>query len=1083
MEEAPKPASPRPAAAPDPGTSAGRRIPGYLLTEMLADREDSQTWRGLQFSSGRNVVVKVFHRRGDEAVWGQFRARAEEASRRYLRLESNPHVNRVLEIGFAADLCFLVMELAEGGALQKKLDAGKRLPLEKIVAWFEQALEGLSFLHGEGIFHGDLRPPNLLLDPKGRVMVADYAQLDQERSLAPVSQTYLAPELALALANREALVFDARSDLYSLGTCINSLCKLASEKRGRLDQDLRAILKKCVEADPRRRYLSADQVLEDLKARREGRPVSPLAGRRGYRTRKLLGRNRGTISVVALILGGLSAALVHGIRVNEDLHQQLTYSYVLRAQQFAGRGDLPSAMLCYGQLNQILPSPLARLNVLACQAEFDTSRVILDNAVGVNAVAFSPDGSLVACANRDSTVQVFNLRGEAQGQPLQNGAAVLALAFSPDGKRLAAGTVDSTAWLWDLKSSRALSKALKHPGSVAQVDFMPDGKSFFTRCSDGKLRFFGAQTGEAVRSPVDPPGKLVRSQLSPDGKILLTSEGRSMKFWDLQSGRLVSETPLHQGDVFSVVFSPDGRLVAEGGSDGVVQVWESPRGKPHLSAIVQPDAVVALAFNHDGSLLATGGAEKIVRLWDTVSGRQVCPGMPHQGWINDLRFATKDDWLFSASKDRSVRVWTVHGQPVALPLFHPWPVQQLIFSRDQERFAALTTDGSARLYDRHSLAGDRPDAWTPGTWSASSALSPDGILAAAGDYAGGLVLRNFDTGKALPLVGHKAWVTDLLFTQDGSLLASASSDKSVRLWDAATGKALEPAMEHSAEVQKLAFSPDGSSLASYCSDHSVRIWGPATRELRYGPYESPAAIHSFAVSPDGTRLFIGGEDKLARLWDATNGKELATPYALGGVVSHAAFSPDSQTLMAGGGDSLWLWDAHSHKALCPPIRHSNTVMQAIFSPDSSMVATGLEDGSCRLFNARSGKQLGRTLQQDWGINALAFSADSRLLVTATYYGEVQLWDVESSEPVGQPFKIKAVAEKVSLSGDSKRIFCSSLNINTYFRWDSAWLTQTVEPAALLRQSQLASFRVFDANGSMRTLSIPEWRALDAEGNP
>ena len=76
------------------------------------------------------------------------------------------------------------------------------------------------------------------------------------------------------------------------GTCINGLCKLAGEQRGKLDQDLRAILKKCLEADPRRRYISADQVLEDLKARREGRPVSPLASRKGYRSRKFLGRNR-----------------------------------------------------------------------------------------------------------------------------------------------------------------------------------------------------------------------------------------------------------------------------------------------------------------------------------------------------------------------------------------------------------------------------------------------------------------------------------------------------------------------------------------------------------------------------------------------------------------------------------------------------------------------------------------------------------------------------------------------------------------------------------------------------------------------
>src|SRR5262249_17292918 len=163
--------------------------------------------------------------------------------------------------------------------------------------------------------------------------------------------------------------------------------------------------------------------------------------KQSYRIQKFLRRSRGPLSAVLLVLGGLSAALVHGLRVNRDLQEQLTYSYVLRAQQSASRGDLPAALLCYGELNRLLPSALARLNALACLAEFDTSPVVLDNAVGVNTVAYSPSGGLLAAGNRDGSVRLYNLRGEAQGEALACGSAVQALLFSPDGKRLLTGSL------------------------------------------------------------------------------------------------------------------------------------------------------------------------------------------------------------------------------------------------------------------------------------------------------------------------------------------------------------------------------------------------------------------------------------------------------------------------------------------------------------------------------------------------------------------------------------------------------------------------------------------------------------------
>jgi len=202
---------------------------------------------------------------------------------------------------------------------------------------------------------------------------------------------------------------------------------------------------------------------------------------------------------------------------------------------------------------------------------------------------------------------------------------------------------------------------------------MPDGKSFFTRCSDGKLRSFfsGPGRGEALPAPVDPPGKVVRVLLSPDGKILLTSEGRSMKFLGPERAAVcAAETPAHQGDVFNVIFSPDGRLVAEAGRTGVVQVWESPKGKAHLSAIVQPDAVGGPGLQSRRQPAGHGWRREDCAPWDTGSGRQSAPAMPHQGWINELHFATKDDSLFSGQQGPQ-RAGLVRARPALGPAALP----------------------------------------------------------------------------------------------------------------------------------------------------------------------------------------------------------------------------------------------------------------------------------------------------------------------------------------------------------------------------------------------------------------------------
>ena len=228
-------------------------------------------------------------------------------------------------------------------------------------------------------------------------------------------------------------------------------------------------------------------------------------------------------------------------------------------------------------------------------------------------------------------------------------------------------------------------------------------------------------------------------------------------------------------------------------------------------------------------------------------------------------------------------------------------------------------------------------------------------------------------------------------------MASGSRDKSIRLWDAATGKPLgEPLRGHEEQVFSVAFSPDGKTLASGSADKSIRLWDAATGK----PLGEPLRGHeeqvlSVAFSPDGKTVASGSWDKTIRVWDAAIGKPLSEP--LRGheeQVFSVAFSPDGKTLASGSADkSIRLWDAATGKPLGEPLRgHEEQVFSVAFSPDGKTLASGSMDKSIRLWDAATGKPLGDPLRGHEGsIASVDFSPDGKTLVSGSWDKTIRLW--------------------------------------------------------------------------------------------
>ena len=276
----------------------------------------------------------------------------------------------------------------------------------------------------------------------------------------------------------------------------------------------------------------------------------------------------------------------------------------------------------------------------------------------VGAVAFSPDGLMLASGSKDKTIQIWDL---ATGKSIRtfegDSSTIWSVAFDSNGTRIATGTGFWRVMLWDMKTGQSI-RSLDHAASVWSVAISHDGQLIASGSGDKTTKIWDAVNGRLIHNLPDHTDFVYSVAFSPDDKTLVSaSKDKKITIVDVATGRLLKTIDGHADQVRSVAISPDGQTLVSGSYDESIKIWNLETGELIRSLKGHSDDIVSVAISPDGKFIASGSKDKTIKIWDLATGELLNTLTGHLDEVYVVTFSPDGKTIASGSKDNSIRLW------------------------------------------------------------------------------------------------------------------------------------------------------------------------------------------------------------------------------------------------------------------------------------------------------------------------------------------------------------------------------------------------------------------------------------------
>ena len=583
--------------------------------------------------------------------------------------------------------------------------------------------------------------------------------------------------------------------------------------------------------------------------------------------------------------------------------------------------------------------------------------------------------------------------------------------------------------------------------------------------------------------------------ISSDTRLLAISDIEGQLYlWKLNHESNIKLTLLailkgHFKWLRNIAFSPNNKIIASGGEDTTVRLWDIETKRCLEVFEGHLDRVRKVTFSSEGNILASCSDDRNIKLWNVNSKELITTLTGHQDRVRGIQFSSDGEFIISASEDNIVRIWDTQQYSVIrqfkLEEQKDNPLRELILSPNNNFFVTGCDDCQVRLWDIKT--GKLLKTFVGhSNWIRSVAFHPQGHLLASSCEDGFIRLWDIKTQKCIQVLQeHRSRVCSVVFSSDGEFLFSGSNDRTAKLWEVSTGncvrtlqgysrhiralvfssdsqflahsssglretvklwditeeKIIHTFKEHQCIVWSVDFSPDRKFMVTCSGDRTVKIWEVSTRKCLHTLWGHTNWIRSVAISPLNYIVASSSDDKTIKLWDIFTGECLHTLKGHQNWIRSIAFSPDGQFLYSGSDDcTIKKWNPYTGELIETIVDGSNKVQiwSIAISPDGQVVASSGNDRFVRLWNTETGECLNKLEGHNSWIQSVAYHPQKNIIASGSYDRTVRLWDGETSQCLkiihGHSKEIVSVAfspDGLSLASGSKDGIVRLWDLDTY----------------------------------------------------